>query len=187
MLNNANDKHKSDSADNVDHVITQKLSDLPIEIAPDRDLWTGIERAISHKKQQPDHDKTENHFVPMAWAASVLVAVLVAWLSFAPLILSPTQNELVQQQPSSDALVDYMDKSFTQQKKTMLVSFGQPNLTQLPQAMQDELTKLANARKSITKALINDKNNVDLLNLLDFTQQQELKLLEQLYRQYQVI
>jgi hypothetical protein len=53
--------------------------------------------------------------------------------------------------------------------------------------MQTELSQLAKARVAIRNALDNDENNVDLLNLLDFTQQQELKLLQQLYRQYQVI
>ena len=53
--------------------------------------------------------------------------------------------------------------------------------------MQQELTQLSEARASIRKALLTDKNNADLINLLDFTQQQELKLLQQLYRQYQVI
>ena len=35
--------------------------------------------------------------------------------------------------------------------------------------------------QAIEKALINDENNADLLNLLRFTQQQELNLLQQLY------
>jgi len=46
---------------------------------------------------------------------------------------------------------------------------------------------LAAARESIRQALLKDKNDIDLLNLLDFTQQQELKLISQLYQQYQVI
>ena len=63
----------------------------------------------------------------------------------------------------------------------MLVSYGQPDMTNLPIKMQDQLTELAQARKTIEKALANDGNNVELLNLLRFTQQQELKLLQQLY------
>ena len=67
------------------------------------------------------------------------------------------------------------------------MSYGQPTVDKLPLAMQKELTQLADARASIRKALVTDENNADLLNLLDFTQQQELKLLQQLYRQYLVI
>ncbi len=46
--------------------------------------------------------------------------------------------------------------------------------------MQEQLLQLSQARLAIKKALENDENNVDLLNLLRFTQQQELNLLQQL-------
>jgi hypothetical protein len=47
--------------------------------------------------------------------------------------------------------------------------------------MQTELVKLSSAQKTISKALADDPNNSDLLNLLRWTQQQELDLLKQLY------
>ena len=175
------------SAEQLDSLLTDKLAKIPEEMTPERDLWTGIERAISHKNQQASSSVKTTAFVPMAWAASVFVAVLASWLSFAPLSSAPEQSGLVQHEASTEALVNFMDENFNQQKQAMLVSFGQPNLSTLPPAMQDELTKLADARKAIAKALLTDKDNVELLNLLDFTQQQELKLLAQLYRQYQVI
>jgi len=74
-----------------------------------------------------------------------------------------------------------MQESFKQQKQAMLVSYGQPDMTNLPVKMQTQLVELAQARKTIKQALVNDENNVDLLNLLRFTQQQELNLLQQLY------
>jgi 3-dehydroquinate dehydratase len=80
-----------------------------------------------------------------------------------------------------------MQHNFQQQKQTLLVSYGKPSMEQLSPAMKKELKQLGDARASIRKALASDENNADLLNLLDFTQQQELKLLQQLYRQYQVI
>jgi hypothetical protein len=80
-----------------------------------------------------------------------------------------------------------MQQSFNQQKVSLRNSYGNPKVELLPIAMQTELSQLAKARVAINNALENDENNVDLLNLLDFTQQQELKLLQQLYRQYQVI
>ena len=67
------------------------------------------------------------------------------------------------------------------QKQAMLVSYGQPDMTHLSVKMQNQLIALAQARKAIEKALANDENNADLLNLLRFTQQQELSLLQQLY------
>lgn len=70
----------------------------------------------------------------------------------------------------------------------ILTSFGQPKLKELPVAMQEELQQLEKARSSIEKALADDENNSDLIDLLRWTQQQELKLIERLYSpQWQTI
>ena len=117
--------------------------------------------------------------------------MLVSWFTFSPSINEKSAPVLVKAQEKSGVtqgqLVTFMQQNFNQQKQTLLASYGQPTVDKLPAAMQQELTQLSDARASIRKALLTDENNADLLNLLDFTQQQELKLLQQLYRQYQVI
>ena len=75
-----------------------------------------------------------------------------------------------------------MQTDFQQQRQLLLVSFGQPDITKLSPEMQDELAKLASARQTIEKALLEDPENGDLLNLLRWTQQQELEFIEQLFR-----
>lgn len=174
-----------------DKVLAEQVALLPNEMTPERELWSGIERAINHKSQQVVIDKQSNVFVPGVWAASVLVVMLASWFSFSPSIDGMKTPEMAQTQQQENItqgqLVNFMQKNFQQQKQTLLVSYGQPTLDKLPVAMQQELKQLADARASIRKALLADENNADLLNLLDFTQQQELKLLQQLYRQYQVI
>jgi len=183
--------------------LNNKLANLTDEITPERDLWSGIERAISQKSQESTNNQAKLSVVPMAWAASFIAAILVSWLTFMPqtqenaqqelsasLDVNPAANLAANSKANSEVteqLVTFMQENFKQQKEAMLVSFGQPNLSQLPETMQKELQQLATARKSIRQALLKDENNVDLLHLLDFTQQQELKLLAQLYRQYQVI
>ena len=172
-------------------VLAEQITKLPDEMTPERDLWSGIERAINHKAQEIPTLKQSNVFVPSAWAASIAMVMLVSWFTFSPTINEKGSPALVKTQKESPVsqgqLVDFMQKNFQQQKQTLLVSYGQPTLDKLPPAMQIELKQLADARSSIRKALLTDENNADLLNLLDFTQQQELKLLQQLYRQYQVI
>ena len=174
-----------------EQVLNNQVVKLADEITPERDLWSGIERAISQKVQEAPTSQTKSNLVPLAWAASFIAAVLVSWLTFTPQIEQQTQQELIADvginPVVTEQLVTFMQQNFQQQKAAMLVSFGQPNLTQLPEVMQQELEQLAAARKSIRQALLTDEKNVDLLNLLDFTQQQELKLLAQLYQQYQVI
>ena len=186
-MNNYNTEAKNIS----DKMLAEQVAKLPDEMMPERDLWPGIERAINHKSQQVVGNKQRNVFVPSAWAASIAMVMLMSWFTYSPSIDGDKAVTLVQTQQKNSLvqgqLVHFMQENFQQQKQTLLASYGQPTVDRLPVAMQTELTQLADARASIKKALLTDENNADLLNLLDFTQQQELKLLQQLYRQYQVI
>lgn len=168
-----------------EQALASQVDKLLKEMQPQRDLWSGIERAIQDKSQKSTTINKKNNIVSMAWAASFVVAVLVAWISFAPTTLELSTpliaNNKDNLQPAAGQLVSSMQASFQQQKQVMLVSYGQPDMTKLPVKMQTQLIELAQARKTIEKALVNDENNVDLLNLLRFTQQQELNLLQQLY------
>ena len=185
----SNHKHQSKAFSDAD--LAEQVATLPKQMTPERDLWSGIERAISQKNQQEPTNKQSNVFVPSAWAASVLLVMLASWFTFSPSnngLKTPEMAQTLQQENGIQGqLVSFMQENFKQQKQTLLVSYGQPTLDKLPQAMQHELKQLSDARASIRRALLADENNADLLNLLDFTQQQELKLLQQLYSQYQVI
>jgi hypothetical protein len=174
-----------------DALLDKKTAELMHEITPQRDLWPGIERAINHQGQQYSVFKPRDLFIPSAWAASIAMIMLVSWLTLAPQHNPFKKNSLVNNnveiKVNQSQLIAMMQQSFNQQKVSLRVSYGNPKIELLPIAMQTELSQLAKARVAINNALENDENNVDLLNLLDFTQQQELKLLQQLYRQYQVI
>ena len=174
-----------------DKALAEQVATLPVEMTPERDLWSGIERAINHKNQELTINKQRKLLMPSAWAASIALVILMSWVTFSPSINEESAPVLVKTQEKNSVtqgqLVNFMQQNFKKQKQTLLASYGQPTVDKLPAAMQQELTQLSDARASIRKALLTDENNADLLNLLDFTQQQELKLLQQLYRQYQVI
>jgi hypothetical protein len=157
-----------------------QVDELPDEMTPQRDLWTGIERAIQTKQQEKPllNSSSKKKFVPAAWAASLVAAVLVTWVSFSP---QQDVTQVAQQNASPLNLVTAMQENFEQNKQTMLVSFGLPKVSELPKEIQAELIKLSSARKAIEKVLIEDPSNNDLLNLLRWTQKQELDLLTQLY------
>ncbi|GLX78063.1 hypothetical protein tinsulaeT_14030 [Thalassotalea insulae] len=159
-----------------DQSLEQQVAQLPKEMEPKRDLWRGIEKAIALTPQQAEK---RSSVVSMAWAASIVVAVLVSWLS-----LSPQQGNV----PESITIVSTLEKDFEQQKQVMLTNFGQPELSELPKEMQEQLNELSSARSAISNALANDPDNKELLNLLRWTQQQEIQLLKQLYTpQWQTI
>jgi len=163
-----------------DQALQEQLTHLPKEMEPKRDLWTGIEKAIAHTpQQQSEHAGQKSKVVPMAWAASLVAAVLLTWFSFTP------QGDV---NSNGMNLVKVMKQEFEQQRQLVLTSYGQPNLGSLPQEMKDQLTELASARQAIEKALKNDPNNSELFNLLRWTQKQEIDLLKQLYSpQWQTI
>jgi hypothetical protein len=166
-----------------DGQLAKHIQNLPNEIKPQRDLWQGIELAIQGKPQVRDDQNKRRILSSSAWAASVVAAVLVTWLSFSP-------NKLNNSEPIGDSamLVSLMADNFTQQKKAILVSYGQTNTDQLSAEMQKQLQQLSAARATLKKALKEDGENADLLNLLNFTQQQELNLLQRLYTsQWQTI
>lgn len=152
--------------------LQEAIAQLPKDISPQRDLWSGIDKAINQNSAAASKSANNKVFIPTAWAASVIAAVLLTWVTLGPepLTSKPVIN-----------LAGVMQQDFEQQKHNMLVNFGTPDIKQLPVAMQTELIKLSSAQKTISKALAEDPNNSDLLNLLRWTQQQELDLLKQLY------
>jgi len=158
--------------------LADRLAELPEELTPNRDLWPGIEKAIAVTPQD-NVSTSRKPIVPVAWAASVALAAVLTWGVIAP----------VEQAGQLTAdIVSVMEYDFNEQKSVMLASFGQPNLSSLPTDMQAQLASLEKARKSIVNALKEQPNNSDLLNLLRYTQQQELNLIEKLYSpQWQTI
>jgi len=162
-----------------EETLQQQLGQLPKEMAPERELWPGIEKAIQYKSQISTSVNTNKPVIPMAWAASLVAAVLLTWG-----VIKPQQEQL----NAPISLVSAMQQDFEQQKNTMLVSFGQPKLSALPLEMQKQLAELLSARQAIEKALVDDPNSSDLLNILRWTQKQELELIKQLYSpQWQTI
>ena len=156
--------------------LEERVSRLPKEMSPKRDLWQGIERAISTTSQVTEQTKSK---VPMTWAASIVAAVLLTWFSFSP--QQPNGSETL-------SLAKQMEQHFETQKQLILTSFGQPDISALPTEMQMQLNELSSARLAIDKALKDDPKNSDLLNLLRFTQKQELALIKQLFSpQWQTI
>lgn len=157
-----------------DQALQVKIDALSAEIKPERDLWAGIDHAIERQDQQEyqqQDNRHKNNFKPYALAASVMLAVLVTVFTY-PSLQSP--------QPTLTAL-ESIEQQFEQQKNAMLVNFGDPKVGELPSDMQAQFNELKAARESLVQALENDPNNPNLLNLLKYTQRQELNLIEQLY------
>lgn len=155
-----------------DKALNEKISALPKEMTPERDLWQGIERAITSQQLEPEHKKPVK--VHLALAASVLLSIVLSWkLLYQPNIQPIEIAELT--------IAEQLEQDFQQQKRLVLTSFGQQDLTSVPADMKVQLDELAAAQNSIKKALESDPNNIELVKLLRWAQSQELALIEAAY------
>lgn len=152
--------------------LDERAEALEHEIAPTRDLWPGIEKAISQQPQQIEQPQRQG------WRANIALAASV----FAVVITLINVNGVPSQAPNNDFLTT-MNQAFEAERQAMLVSFGTSKAERsVPADLQKQLDELIKARKSIVSALEKDPQNADLIHLLKFTQQQELALLDHIYR-----
>ncbi len=148
--------------------MTQQLEALPREKTPSRDLWPGIEYAIS---QSQAAEKT-------SWrrqtgiAASFLVALLVGYMGYQGL-----GNQGILQ--NNQAIAEQMSVQFMQQRDALLISLDGQNAT--TQNWQQQLDELDAAAKAIKAALKEDPNNQALLAMLKNVYEQQLKLIERVH------
>lgn len=143
----------------LDKRLTQEVNDLSPELAPSRDLWSGIEKAIN----QPDQQRQNK--TPWLVAASVVMAVTVGWYS----------NQ--QADFEQDSLVESIEANFAMQKQAVALQY-----TNVKPISPEAAAEFAKARETILAALAEDPSNPALLEILKYTQQRELELMHQINR-----
>ena len=153
--------------------LEQKVQQLEPELTPTRDLWPGIEKALVSQQHSRHQNDSKAKFPQIAMAASVVAAVLLTW----GVIHSDQRGNSL-----PPTLAMQMEQDFEQTKQVVLASYGQETMKELPPELKAQFDELSKARAALTKALASDPNNNDLLNLLRWTQQQELSLLQTVYR-----
>lgn len=129
---------------------------------PPRDLWMGIELAIS--KESASKNKPY-----LAVAAALVVMGFVGWMSIKP---GEPQNDPQQ-------LVEALSQQHQQQMQGLLVNFAdQPALTT---NWQQQLNELDEAAEAVKKALQQDPDNPTLLRMLQQVYQQQIDLIEKVH------
>lgn len=171
-----------------DQVLQQKVGELPQQLQPTRDLWQGIDIALTEQYLEKEFGQEPNGISrdkkntgsgakivdlsdwlsvkPMAVAASLSLVTFISWNAF---------NGPVNQSGPSQ-LVSQMMQQHDEQKSVLLASFSQrPELTSNWQA---QLQELEEAERAIEAALQNDPENIALLKMLQQVHQQQLELIE---------
>lgn len=154
--------------------LKDQLTELDKDKQPDRDLWQGIDLALSQEAASHDANMQHSHNVAGGKKLYLLAATIAAfglfgWLSF---------NDQSQNLNGED-LVAALSQQHLQQKNALLVKFqDQPALTQ---NWQQQLTELDEAADAIKSALENEPNNMALLKMLQTVHQQQINLIERVH------
>jgi hypothetical protein len=155
------------SKSNFEQALANQLAEVNTDQQPYRDLWPGIELALSSDASEPSRALVGKKMYLVA--ATVAMFGLIGWLS-------------VNQQAVSligDDLVASLSEQHRQQKNALLVRFqDQPALTQ---NWQEQLTELDAAADAIKTALENEPNNMALLKMLQSVHQQQINLIERVH------
>jgi hypothetical protein len=152
---------------NFEQALASQLTDLNKEQSPDRDLWPGIELALS--SEAVDSSRVVAGKKMYLVAATVAMFGLIGWLSVNQQSVSLT----------GDDLVASLSEQHQQQKNALLIRFqNQPALTK---NWQEQLSELDDAAEAIKTALENEPNNMALLKMLQNVHQQQINLIERVH------
>lgn len=169
--------------------LAQDIERLALAKQPEKDLWKGIEQALtldaiqptgrdlmdSHNARQLNGVKqlqSSNRFLGnkamLAMAASFLVVVFVGWMSF-------ESGKSLQ----GEYLVAALSEQHQVQKQSLLVRFkDQPASTN---NWQEQIGELDEAAEAIKKALAQEPNNPALLKMLKNVYLQQMSIIERVH------
>jgi hypothetical protein len=173
---NGNDDLPRDSASRddapLDASLRLQLRGLRRELAPERDLWPGIAARIA-TTPATTRRSAPRRFAPLALAASLLLALGVAWPLRPPAPLAP---QLASQQAPA-RLIDREAEAMTREYRAALheLQASTPD-TATPRPEQPALRELDRSARQIRTALARDPDARFLLERLRHTYSLRLEL-----------
>lgn len=165
--------------------IVQRARQLNRNIEPERDLWPAIAEKINEIPQQEHSPKKNNSWMPMAMAASLMIAI--GAISFA----GYTYNSVNKWDGATDlnrniSSVQLIEQPYLIAKASYLTALATSE-KQISSSVRDVLRKnlliIDNAAREIRHALKNNPNDPFLTEALILTRQKELELLNQVTNQ----
>ncbi|MFT2089797.1 hypothetical protein [Paraglaciecola sp. 2405UD69-4] len=149
--------------------LVEQIKGINKEKQPERELWTGIELAISRDDLSQEKQSANDGRKTFLAVAAVALVSLLGWFSMSPQLVLLT----------GDDLVASLSQQHELQKNELLVKLQ--NQTALTENWQDQLAELDDAADAIKKALQNDPNNMALLKMLQSVHQQQISLIERVH------
>ena len=148
------------------------VDELPKELTPPKDIWSGIDHAIELRASKNRWQKKN------ALKAAAVAAFFIGstWFIRAEFY---SNNNHFNNEVNLSMLANDIDKGFQMQKANMLATYaGQPALTS---TWEDQLRELETARDDIWEALKQNPNNKYMVQILVEIQQQQLDLIKNVH------
>ena len=147
---------------NFDDYLSESLNTLDKEITPQKDLWSGIERAIANNKP------TKKNVVTWPKLTAIAACTLATLTAVNIFFIAPEPQPLV-------AISDY----FSAKKNSLLVEYE--NKEALTTNWQAQLQELEEAEQAIKQVLEKEPQNQALLTMLAQIYQQQLDLINKVH------
>ncbi|RUO64819.1 hypothetical protein [Idiomarina ramblicola] len=141
-------------------------------IDPKREFWSAIESRVNRSKR---YQRTGKSFWYGAIAASIAITTFMAGWQLS--VLQAPENPVT----GYYLLAERMNAEQQVQLHGMRVGYETAGYSQINGNTEEQLTQLALARQEITESLRETSGDPNLLELLRWVNEQELKLLNQSY------
>jgi hypothetical protein len=155
---------------NFEETLNEELKNLHRDIAPGRDLWSGIDHAINV------NSKTSNTIaIPkyLAIAASIMLSVSLAFSGGMYFSRPQPDNQGITN------LISLLQSEHDRNKQSLLVEYQ--DRTALAPDWESQMQQLEQAEAAIYEALRDDPENIELLKILRQVQTKQIQLIESVY------
>ena len=174
-------KENNRPTDLAEHAITRQARMLNSDIEPENDLWPNIAEQIRDLPQEEVNQPVNSRWMPMAVAASMLIAV--GAIGFAGYVNYSVQQQvgptIVLEEQTTVELIEQPFMIARASYLTALVTQEQQMSPEVRDVLQKNLTIIDDATREIRKALKENPNDPFLTEALLLTRQKELALLNQ--------
>ena len=168
--------------------ILDGAASLPAEIAPDRDLWSGIEHRISASTQAPQRSVVRRWLGqpilrPMGYAAAAILVVLPLLHLLRANQASPPDSPTDRPTRSLSQAFNEADQVYRQARIDVLAPLHEadtPVSEETLRVIQENLNRIDQAVAEIQGALLEAPDSARLVKLLIATREKERNLLQQL-------
>ena len=151
----------------LDKMLEDAVAQIPTEIEPKKELWSGIENAI---ERSPGH----SHKKSAIWQqVTALAACMCLGLLSYQVFFDSNKSQY-------EAGLSAMTQTFKEEKQALLVKYSDQKA--LADNWQVQLAELEKAEKAIKLALENEPENATLLRMLSQVYQQQLDLINKVHK-----